>query len=142
MFITIQIKYYANVTSTTMILFYIVTIETDCTCSIDAKAHKYFPLRTQHQVNCSSFNCFQTPTKIEIISQLLVDDFHHLSSWIMGNLHGIVTNMLDCNIVVSKFKLQRHYYVHFRTNRLGKDMTLLILSSFVLNSTTTVLLEG
>ena len=27
-----------------------------------------------------------------------------------------VANVLDCDIVVSKFKLQRDYYVHFRTN--------------------------
>ena len=34
---------------------------------------------------------------------------------------------LDYGIVVSKFKLQLHYYVHFRTNTLGKDMNPFIL---------------
>ena len=36
--------------------------------------------------------------------------------------HGIVINRLDCNIIVSKFKLQSHYYVHFRTNTVRKGM--------------------
>ena len=38
---------------------------------------------------------------------------------------GIVSNMLDCNILVSSLKL--HHYVHFQTNILGKDMNTLIL---------------
>ena len=29
---------------------------------------------------------------------------------------------MDYGLVVSKFKLQLPYYVHFRTNALGKDM--------------------
>ena len=38
---------------------------------------------------------------------------------------GVVANVLDCHIVVSEFEL--HYYVHFRTNTLRKDMNSLIL---------------
>ena len=34
---------------------------------------------------------------------------------------------LDCGIVVSEFELQSHYYVHFRTNILGKGMNPFIL---------------
>ena len=34
--------------------------------------------------------------------------------------------MLDCNIVVSEFELQSHYYMHFLTNSLRKGMNLLI----------------
>ena len=37
-----------------------------------------------------------------------------------------VANVLDCNIVVSKFKLLLCYYVHFQTNTLGKGMNSLI----------------
>ena len=33
-----------------------------------------------------------------------------------GNLCGIVANVLNCNIVVSEFEFQPHYYVHIRTN--------------------------
>ena len=39
---------------------------------------------------------------------------------------GIVANMLNCNIIVSKFELQSHYYVHFWTNTLGKNKNSLI----------------
>ena len=30
--------------------------------------------------------------------------------------HGVVVNMLDCNIIVRGFKLQSCYYIHFQTN--------------------------
>ena len=35
-----------------------------------------------------------------------------------------VTNVLDCDIIVSKFELQLCYYVHFQTNTLEKGMNL------------------
>ena len=44
----------------------------------------------------------------------------------MGDLHRVEANVLDCDIGVSEFELQSHYYVHFRTNTLGKGMNLLI----------------
>ena len=47
---------------------------------------------------------------------------------------------MDIGIVVSEFVLQSRYYVHFRTNTLGKGMDPLYPPSFGLNSTTTVLL--
>ena len=47
---------------------------------------------------------------------------------------------MDCGIVVREFVLQSRYYVHFRANTLGKGMNPLILPSYGLNSTTTVLL--
>ena len=34
---------------------------------------------------------------------------------------------MDCWIVVSQFVLQSHYYVHFRTYSLGKDISPFIL---------------
>ena len=37
-----------------------------------------------------------------------------------------MANVLECDIVVSKFELQLHYYVHFRTNTFGKGMNPLI----------------
>ena len=40
---------------------------------------------------------------------------------------GVVIKALDCGIVVSKFKLQLHYYIHFQTNNLEKGMKPLIL---------------
>ena len=40
-------------------------------------------------------------------------------------------NVLDSDIVVSKFKLQLGYYVHFWTNTLGKGMNSLIPPAMV-----------
>ena len=47
----------------------------------------------------------------------------------LRDLLGMVSNMLDCDIVVSMFELQSRYYVHFRTNALGKGMNLIIPSA-------------
>ena len=44
-----------------------------------------------------------------------------------GSLLGIVVNVLDCNIAVSKFKLQSSYYAYFQRNNLGKGINFLIL---------------
>ena len=35
--------------------------------------------------------------------------------------HGVVTNVLDGDIVVNEFEFQSHYYKHLRSNTLGKD---------------------
>ena len=37
-----------------------------------------------------------------------------------------VVNVLDCDIVVSKFELQSRYYIHFCTNTLGNVTNLFI----------------
>ena len=37
----------------------------------------------------------------------------------------VVANVQDCNIVVSEFKIQPWYDIHFRTNILGKGMNFL-----------------
>ena len=44
-----------------------------------------------------------------------------------GCPHDIVANVLDNNLIVSKFKLQLHLYVHFWTNTHGKGMNFFIL---------------
>ena len=44
-----------------------------------------------------------------------------------GCPRGVMVKAMDCEIVVSKFKLQSRYYIHFRTNTLGKSMNPLIL---------------
>ena len=48
-------------------------------------------------------------------------------SWV--SLHGIVINELECNIVISEFKLQSCYYIHFQINILWRGMNTLILSA-------------
>ena len=40
---------------------------------------------------------------------------------------GVMVKALDYGIVVSEFKLQLRYYIHFRTNTLGKSMNPFIL---------------
>ena len=47
---------------------------------------------------------------------------HHDDTIIIGSSHGVVANMVGCDIVVSEFDLQSHHYVHFRANTLGKGM--------------------
>ena len=44
-----------------------------------------------------------------------------------GCPRGVMVKAMDCGIVVSEFVLQSRYYVHFRTNTLGKCMNRLIL---------------
>ena len=43
-----------------------------------------------------------------------------------GCPRGVMVKVMDCGIVVSEFKLQLRYYVHFRANTLGKGMNTLI----------------
>ena len=43
----------------------------------------------------------------------------------MGGI--LVVKVMDCEIIVSEFVLQSHYYVHFQANTLGKGMKPLIL---------------
>ena len=35
----------------------------------------------------------------------------------------VVANVPECDMVVSEFELQSHFYVHFRTSTLGKVWT-------------------
>ena len=44
-------------------------------------------------------------------------------------LRGVMVKAMNCWVVVSGFELQSRYYVHFRTNTLGKDMNPLIRPS-------------
>ena len=44
----------------------------------------------------------------------------------MGIPYSIVTNVLDCDIVVNEFKLQSRYYDHFRNNTPVNSMNLFI----------------
>ena len=43
-----------------------------------------------------------------------------------GRPYGIVAKVLDCYIIVSKFKLQSGYYFHFWTSIFGKGINPLI----------------
>ena len=54
------------------------------------------------------------------------------------NSHGFMAKVLDCGLDVNKFELHLYYYIHFRTNALGKGINLFILPT-ELNSITGVL---
>ena len=55
----------------------------------------------------------------------------------------VVANVLDFDIVVNEFELQSRYYVHFRTNTLGKDINPLNPApGYGLSSTIAILLQG
>ena len=43
-----------------------------------------------------------------------------------GCPRGVMVKVMDCKILVSEFKLQSRYYVHFQTDTLGKGMNPLI----------------
>ena len=49
----------------------------------------------------------------------------------VDSAHGLIANELDCKISVSRFDLQSRYYVHFRTNILGKDTNPLTSNLFL-----------
>ena len=55
-----------------------------------------------------------------------------------GCPHGVMIKAMDCGIVVSEFKLQSSYYVHFRTNTLRQSYETPYPPSYGSNSTTTV----
>ena len=51
---------------------------------------------------------------------------HAVKIW-AGYPRGVMFKAMDCGIVVREFVLQSCYYVHFRTNTLGKGMNPVIL---------------
>ena len=53
-----------------------------------------------------------------------------------------MAKVLDSDIIVGELKLQSCYYVHFRTNILGKGIELPFPTSFELKSNNTVFLQG
>ena len=66
------------------------------------------------------------------ISNLLLIWFgyimEHINPWGLGGCpSGVMVKAMDYEIVVSEFVLQSRYYVHSRTNTLGKGMNPLIL---------------
>ena len=53
--------------------------------------------------------------------------FETIDKFLGESLYNIVTNVLDCNIMVSMFEFQSYYYIHFQTKTFGKGMNSLIL---------------
>ena len=49
-----------------------------------------------------------------------------MQRWIWENPLGVVANVMDCNLIVSEFELQLFYYIHYRTNTLGKYMNSIV----------------
>ena len=51
----------------------------------------------------------------------------HINTYRRGYPRGKMVKAMDCGIVIHEFVLQSRYYVHFRTNTLGKGMNPVIL---------------
>ena len=71
---------------------------------------------------------------------IVVNRLNRLSSIFRGSPHVVMANMLDYDIIVSKFKHQSCFYVHFWTNTLRKSMKPFISLSYRLKGTIRVLL--
>ena len=56
--------------------------------------------------------------------------------------NDVMEKVLDCDLKVSEFELQSHYYIHFQMNILGKGMNPLSLHNYGLNDITAILLQG
>ena len=65
--------------------------------------------------------------------------WHHF--FLSGSPYGLVVNVLYYDILISEFELQLRYYLHFRTSTRKKGMKFLDPPKYVLNSTTTVLIQ-
>ena len=49
---------------------------------------------------------------------------------VSGSPSDLVDIMMDCDVIVSEFKLHSHYCIHFQTNALRKDMNP-VISPFI-----------
>ena len=63
----------------------------------------------------------------KMLESILEEIYQDDSFFLGGCPCGVMVNAMDCWNVISKFDLQLRYYVHFRTNTLGKGMNPLIL---------------
>ena len=64
------------------------------------------------------------------LSLTTISTFHNKEGvyiFYKGGARDVMVKAMDCWIVVSEFELQPRYYVHFRTNTLGKGINPLIL---------------
>ena len=86
--------------------------------------------------------------KFDNLSNFLFSFFSFFSYFYLVKIYfhgwspsGIAANVLDSDMVVSKFEHKTRFYVHFWTNTPGKGMNTLILDRYGLNITTNVLLQ-
>ena len=49
------------------------------------------------------------------------------NTFLIISIPGVMVKAMDSRILVSEFEIQLRYYVHFRTNNLGKGMNLLAM---------------
>ena len=80
------------------------------------------------------YHCYH----VAIVTYLVFS--HPTNSW--WSHHGVVANILNCDIVVNEIELQSRYYVHFRTNILEEMHSLPYPIGCWLDCITTVLFEG
>ena len=76
------------------------------------------------ELNYRLFRVFRYPLTYDVS----IDFFKKAFSWPTKECsRGVIVKSLEIGIVERKFKLQSCYYVHFRTNTVGKGRNLLIL---------------
>ena len=109
----------------------------------------YGPLRRKIYYSTGSLFCW-------LSRHIRTEWLHHSRVWIFfliwvyvcylqttcyqgGSSCSIRTHLLDCDIVVSEFKLQSRYCIHFRTNAPWEKYEPTYPPSYELNSTTTIL---
>ena len=64
--------------------------------------------------------------QMKLIFNIVPFEVHTLLS--MGGCpRGVMVKVMDSGIIVSMFELHLRYYIHFRTNTLGKGMNPFIL---------------
>ena len=71
---------------------------------------KVWILAQPNQSTCSCVEIFPNLKRLTYMSQLILRGCHR----------GVMVKAMDCGIVFSEFELLSRYYVHFRTNTLGK----------------------
>ena len=57
----------------------------------------------------------------QLITHSIISTFYNIPTFLAEGIP--VANVLDSDIVVSKFELQSHYYIHFRKITIGKSMS-------------------
>ena len=99
------------------------------------KDFNFDPPTVNHSCTCYSPQPVGCRNFLELLLQTnfpeahnITHNFKYSSLILMGECPlGVMVKAQRCGILVSEFELQSPYYVHFRTNTLGKGMNPLIL---------------
>ena len=94
-------------------------------CRVSAKVARDTKLRDENESTRKEKVKQIVQEKIALMLLVSMSEFHTLTT--RECPRGVRVKAMDCGIVVSEFVLQSRYYVHIRSNTLGKGMNPLIL---------------